>query len=269
MRGFLLSKPFIQRLGVGVLWMFACGLMSTSHAGLRGPGKYSGVVIFDRWDTCFLLSGPFITYISERVKNDLRPYKGHAVEIYASEVSQPENPGDALVREYKVIGPAPDNRLWPVIAGIEIETESEFRLREAPSFAIKVRNVGSTVVQIDSSEIGPTLLGPKKKFPFCPSDGQSVAWITRGNLVRPLSWSLVTEEGTISASYTIDPANRLPERFNLSPGQSMEPRITLRVPAGQYQFMVGYGGGVHEEKSLASDAISFDLSDDGLATLAK
>jgi hypothetical protein len=32
--------------------------------------------------------------------------------------------------------------------------------------------------------------------------------------------------------------------------------------------MVGYGGGVHEEKSVASNAISFDLNDAGVATLA-
>jgi hypothetical protein len=34
--------------------------------------------------------------------------------------------------------------------------------------------------------------------------------------------------------------------------------------------MVGYGGGVvHAEKSLASNAISFDVNDGGNATLAK
>jgi len=32
---------------------------------------------------------------------------------------------------------------------------------------------------------------------------------------------------------------------------------------------VGYGGGVHEEKSLASNAISFDLNDQGIPFLAK
>ena len=49
----------------------------------------------------------------------------------------------------------------------------------------------------------------------------------------------------------------------------MKVRVTFNVPPGQYQFIVGYGGGVHEEKSLASNAISFDLSDKGVATLAK
>jgi hypothetical protein len=70
------------------------------------------VIVFDRWDTCLLLSGHYITYISDSVKNKLRPFKGKAMEIDALEVSQAQNPGDALVRNYKIIGPAPDNHRW-------------------------------------------------------------------------------------------------------------------------------------------------------------
>ena len=44
-------------------------------------------------------------------------------------------------------------------------------------------------------------------------------------------------------------------------------KITFQIPPGQYQFIFGYGGGVHEEMSLASNAISFDLSESGFATL--
>jgi hypothetical protein len=66
-----------------------------------------------------------------------------------------------------------------------------------------------------------------------------------------------------------DPASHPPEHFKLEPDQSMKTRITFEVSSGQYQFLFGYGGGVHEEKSLASNAISFDLSDTGVATLAK
>ena len=31
----------------------------------------------------------------------------------------------------------------------------------------------------------------------------------------------------------------------------MRIHITFHIPAGKYQFIFGYGGGVHEEKSLA------------------
>lgn len=63
------------------------------------------------------------------------------------------------------------------------------------------------------------------------------------------------------------PAPPVPEQFQLGPGQSMKARITLAISPGQYQFMFGYGGGVHEEMSLASTAICFDVSDQGTATL--
>lgn len=111
----------------------ACGFIITAHAGLRGPGKYCGVVVFDRWDTCFLLSGPYITYISEGVKNELRPYKGKAMQLDVLEVSQPQNPGDALVRKYKIIGPAPDTRHWVMLDGLELVAESDFGPHGVPT----------------------------------------------------------------------------------------------------------------------------------------
>lgn len=69
----------------------------------RRPAKYWGVVVFDHWDTCFLLSGPYIAYISEAMKDGLRPYEGQAHQVDASDVVQPMNPGDALIRKYKII----------------------------------------------------------------------------------------------------------------------------------------------------------------------
>jgi len=53
-----------------VLCIFCSEFVITASADLRGIGKYCRVVVFDRWDTCFLLSGPYITYIAENVKED-------------------------------------------------------------------------------------------------------------------------------------------------------------------------------------------------------
>jgi hypothetical protein len=64
------------------------GLASTAFAGIRGPGKYNGVVIFDRWDGCHLYSGAYLMEISEQVKESLRPYRDKAVLIDAQEVEQ-------------------------------------------------------------------------------------------------------------------------------------------------------------------------------------
>ena len=62
-------KPIL--LPCVTLILLTIGFALLANAGLRGPGKYSGVVVFDRWDNCFLLSGPYITYISENVKKEL------------------------------------------------------------------------------------------------------------------------------------------------------------------------------------------------------
>lgn len=36
-----------------LICVIVCGVVITLHAGLRGPGKYCGVIVFDRWDTFF------------------------------------------------------------------------------------------------------------------------------------------------------------------------------------------------------------------------
>jgi hypothetical protein len=263
-------KVAVQALFVFALivWASAFGII-TAQAGLRGPGKYCGVVVFDRWDTCFLLSGPYITYISEGVKNELRKYQGKAMQVDASDVSQPMNPGDALIRKYEIVGPAPNTHRWVMLDGLELIAESDFGPRGVPSFLIEIRNVGSVPVQVDSSEIGPTLVGSSRRPLSSGSDGRSRAWITRGNLVHPSWWKCTVGGVTQSASYTIDPEWRPAERFQLEPDKSMKARVTFKVSPGQYQFMFGYGGGVHEEKSLASNGISFDINSYGFASLVE
>jgi hypothetical protein len=267
MRRFLPHKLSFQALTVVVICALASSFILTANAGLRGPGKYCGVVVFDRWDTCFLLSGPYITYISDAVKNELRPYKGRAMQLDASEVIQQTNPGDALIRKYRIIGPAPEPRHSVILDGLELVAQSDFVPHGAPTFLIEIRNAGDKPVEVKSAEFGPTLLGLSPKGGFCASDGKSGAWITRGSLVSSSSWESGSGSGKYSASYTIDPASRPPQHFELAPGESKKVRVTCKILPGQYQFMVGYGGGVHEEKSLVSNAISFDWNDADVATL--
>lgn len=247
--------------------VLCCGFIVTAHAGIRGPGSIVAWLFFDRWDTCFLLSGPYITYISESVKEELRPYKGMAMQVDASDVFQPENPGDALIRKYRIIGSAPDTQRWAVLDGLELIARSDFDSHGTPAFLMEIRNGGSGPVEVNSREVGPALLRSISKSAFAASDGGSMAIITRGDLTNYSSWQSTVDGVTHSYSYAIDAETRLPERFQLNPGQRMKARITFKVPPGTYQFVFGYGGGVHEEKSLASNSISFDLGKDGTATL--
>ncbi|HMD06880.1 MAG TPA: hypothetical protein VKH63_05050 [Candidatus Acidoferrum sp.] len=86
MRRIMFRKLLFQTPRV-LICALACSFILTTQAGIRGPGKYCGVVVFDRWDTCFLLSGPYITYIADAVKNRLRPYSGTAIQRRLAPVS--------------------------------------------------------------------------------------------------------------------------------------------------------------------------------------
>lgn len=268
MRKALHRKPAdALRYFLAVATLITFGL--AARAGLRGPGKYCGVVIFDRWDTSFLLSGPYITYISEKVKNELRPYAGKAMQIDASDVLQPMNPGDALIRKYKIIGPAPDTRHWATLDGLQLNASSDFGPRRLPRFLLEIRNAGTVPITINPEQVAPALLAPVDQGRvFLPSDGRSLAVITRSDLVHRGAWKTTVGGITRSWSFTTDQQGHSARRIELEPRQTMRIRITFHVPAGRYQFIFGYGGGVHEEKSLASNAISFNLSDKGFATLA-
>jgi hypothetical protein len=261
------GKPVL--LPCARLILFTIGFALLANAGLRGPGKYSGVVVFDRWDTCFLLSGPYITYIAASAKNELRPYAGKAMQVDAVDVFQPMNPGDALIRKYKIIGLAPDSHRWATLDGLEMMTTSDFGPEGLPTFLLEIRNTGGALASIDPEQVAPALLAPvDDKSPFLPSDGGSIAVITRSDLVRHGVRQSTVNGLSHSWSYTVDLKTHRTERLQVGPGQSMKCRITFHVPPGEYQVVFGYGGGVHEEKSLASNSISFNLNDKGFATLA-
>jgi hypothetical protein len=204
------------------------------------------------------------------VKENLRAYKNQSMQVDASEVLQPINPGDGLIQKYTIFGPVPEDSSRQEIEGIRISIESDFDRDRTPAFLITIKNSSDKPVQIDSGEIGLALLGLKIDPSFNPSDGKSMAWITRATLAMPSSaMSSTVNNHTISASYSIDPNTNLPERFALNPGDSKQIRIKFQVTPGPYQFLVGLGGGVHAGRSLASNAVSFHVDSDGNPVLDK
>ncbi len=191
------------------------------------------------------------------------------MEIDALEVSQPQNPGDALVGKFRIIGPAPDKQQWAMLDGLKLISQPDFGPQGTASFLIELTNAGKQPVSVNSSEFGPTLLGLTPQGWLSASDDKSVAWITRTDLLNPTGWEGDYYGLKYSVSYTVDPKSRPPYQLQLAPGECMSVRVSFSVPPGQYQFVVGYGGGVHEEKSLASNAISFDVDERGMATIAR
>jgi len=259
----------VPALCVLLLYFLASESITSAHAGIRGRGKYCGVVIFDRWDTCFLLSGPFITYVSESVKSKLRPYSGRAMQVDASDVFQPTNPGDALIRKYEIVGPAPAPDEWSMVDGLELVARSDFGQGGAPVFWIEIRNTSTSPISVDLSAVGPTLLASTRDAAHFGSDGRSAAVITRVSLFSAVAGEIMRDGVRYSWSSAIPSLSYRPDRFLLEPGQTMKARITFSAPAGEYQFICGYGGGVHEKKSIASNAISFDVDARGIATLVR
>ena len=267
MRLNLRTFPRFLLYGLSVLLIVAAVFGVQAFAGIRGPGKYSGVVVFDRWDSCFLLSGPYITYVSKEIKEDLRPYRGRSMQVDATEVWQPENPGDALIRKYEILGPAPEPK-WTALDGLELIAAADFGFPSKPIFTIEIRNSSASSLLIDASVAAPVLLSDEGRE-FGPSDDASWAVITRSDLgLAPTAQHQVSvDEKVFRWNYSVDEPIPASKRIELAPGQSFKRRITFRVSPGHYQFMFAYGGGVLEERSIASNAISFDVDASGVAAI--
>src|SRR5271166_3124346 len=210
-----------------VLCFLANEFITSAYAGIRGTGKYCGVVIFDRWDTCFLLSGDFITYVSESVKSKLRPYSGRAMQVDATDVFQPTNPGDALIRKYEIVGPAPAPDEWSIVDGLELVARSDFGGSGAAAFCIEIRNISKTPISVNLSAVGPTLLASTRDAASFGSDGRSAAVITRVNLSNPAAGEIIKDGARYSWSSAIPSLSHRPDRFLLDPGQTLKARITL------------------------------------------
>ena len=262
------SPRIVGSLAAVLVTLAAILVPGPGLAGIRGPGKYSGIVIFDRWDTCILFSGIYLMYISRNVKEGLRPYEGQAVQIDAIDVVQPINPGDGLIKEYRLLGPAPvaTHSAVPIVPeGVVLTANGSSTSDGRPQVSVEIRNEGNEPITILTSEIGIALLTKKEgDWPFNPSDDASVAAITRARVTNS-GWRFTFSSGRTkrSYSYLADLDHPLPSHFDLAPREFRGTRLTFKVPRGEYQFIFGYGGGVHEGKCLVSNAVSFDVSGTG------
>jgi hypothetical protein len=245
--------------------MAVCLLVSAAlssrvvKAGIRAPGKYSGVVVFDRWGGCILFSGVYLMYISETIKDQVRQYEGQAIEINALEVHQPINPGDGLIRRLSVLGTAESKETGFTVQGIHLDAQP-VAINDRLAVKLTITNESDTPARIDSSQIGLLLLTQKIEGALTPSDGPSMAVITRTNVFTGKGSSeLGTGDRIYSYSYVIADDARLPPSFDLPPHESRSTQIGFELPPGHYQFFAGYGGGVHESKSIVSNPVSIDL----------
>jgi hypothetical protein len=255
-----------------IVWgcCFLAGLFAvTASAYLFGPGKYCGVVVFDRWGTCYLVSGPYVNYVSSDVKSELLPYKGKPMQVDASEVSGGGlQLADPMIHKYKILGPAPQPK-WLALDGLQLLAIQAFGRYTRPQFLIELRNNGKSPVKVDRSKIG-ILLFKAERPALSYSDDDSVALISRSG-IEDVSYITHAETGNqkMSWGYIVDMNTRPAANFVIQPGESVRTRVRFKLYPGQYQFMFGYGGDVSSEKSLVSNAFSFDIGVDGRAVLSK
>ena len=156
---------------------------------------------------------------------------------------------------------------------LSIQVSPTFANGERPSINLSIVNTGAKEVTVFSSELAPTLLAKKtgRESPFATSDGPSFALITRqafsvGPHREARTSGRVIQDGR---SYGWAADARLPDTFVLKQGEGQSVTIRFEVPEGEYDFLAGYGGGVHEGKGIASSLVAFDVDKDGNGTLAK
>lgn len=246
--------------------ILVAGAWMLCEAGIRAPGKYSGVVVFDRWDGCMLYSGIYVMYILEKSKEGLRKYAGQAVQIDAKEVFQPINPGDGFIGRFDYLGDAPTDRNWVKTDGLHLRSAITVGKDAKATATITIENDGAGAVKLLSQELALTLLMKKegKGRILDVSDRPSFALITRQSFeiggAEP-RWKGEGITGGKPYSWTIGKENALPHDFTVGSKAKKEIRITFDLPDGEYDFLCGYGGGVHGGQCLASNLSAFDVKE--------
>ncbi len=254
------SKAVFKNLIVTLI--FSLLVISNIYAGIRCPGKYAGVVIFDQWDTCYLHSGTYVMYIAEKKKKLLRKYTGQSIVIDAKEISQPMNPGDGLITEFEFIGNASVKKNLPHIEGLRFTITPKFGLDKKTRFELMIENKGKRSITFLPGEIAPTLFGAGREV-FSPSDGKSEAKLTRNNFNFEKTGRKDFGDTPVLFSEEIKNLDSFPYSFQLNSGEKYQFTVSFAFPPGNYDFLFGYGGGVHEGKSLDSNMISFSVDKNG------
>lgn len=237
-------------------------MIAPLRAGIRGPGKYSGVVFYDRWDNCILFDGVYLMYISEAVKEMLRSHQGQSVEIDAQEVYQPMNPGDGLIRKFTLLGSSVGKAGLPSITGIELKVTRDIADKGPTTLIVDIRNSGLSDISLYSGSLGFAVLASinKQDFVFNPSDGPSYAVITRASLAAPEGRSELRVDGDLRTyAWRIEQSYLLPRVLKLGVEQTLRTKVGLYLPRGEYQFIAGYAQDVMDGQCVMSNAVRFDI----------
>jgi hypothetical protein len=102
--------------------------------------------------------------------------------------------------------------------------------------------------------VGFALIAHDKPLFICPSDGTSCAVITRISAASPDGKNVINKR---SWEWRMRGEDRRPSRFTLWAGEARTTSVTFHLPKGSYEFLAGYGGGVHSGPCVAFQARGF------------
>lgn len=285
-------RPFLIALLASLL------ISLTGRAEQLFPGKYTGMVIFDRWDACILYSGMYFLYVSESQKEKLRPFAGQPVLIDATKIRQFSNPGDVCVTELEYLGPPPSSQYWELDKTLKVHSRVFAGETGKPVLAVTLENTGDAPIAIACRGVAPLLL--KRGWPdsryywgqiVYPSvDGDWRISIIQGIFhkawPRPARTMLWTNEGpsivVLSGcdlqriqkeshecrtcrfvgwpEWRIDQKFLLPDLMELSPREKKNIEVQLHLPDGEYNVLCGYGDNF-DNVAISSNLVAFDVKD--------
>ncbi|MBN1518440.1 hypothetical protein JXA32_17900 [Candidatus Sumerlaeota bacterium] len=195
-------------------------------------------------------------YVSEKVKEDLRPYAGQTVLIDVKQVYQPFNPGRGRIDEFQYLGPAPKNDDGRIPDGIELVSSADLDGDGTIVAIIDIKNTGDNSVELFIYDLAFTLLTNRSEKGLQPADGLSFALMAQQNFESRWQGKFV------SCAWSIGKENALPHSFFVKPGETRCIRIHFELPPGEYDFFCGYGER-HVQERLSSNLTAFDIGEDG------
>src|SRR5262249_37220742 len=126
---------------------------------------------------------------------------------------------------------------------------------------------------INLDSLAPTLFS-KRSGQECldPGDGAGYAAVTRWAvstlLSSPVRRSCEIDGVEGFSQFALASQVALSPQFWLDPGESIKVPLRFQLPPGEYEFLAGYGGAVHEFRPMASNRVSFDVDASGRAHLS-
>src|SRR5687768_5339639 len=252
-----------------VCLVFLVAVAATAHAGFRGPGRYKGVVVFDRWGGCVLCRGYVIDYVSESAKAPLKDQDRDLVDLDVTHISQVFRPGDALIKSFIQVWtrPAVPKRADPL------------RLSVRPAFnggpaaaVVEALNAGDEDVTLKYEHLAVHVL--KKRTapnqPFGVSDGPSVVVVTAHFMLDDLDRGSprLKSEGvlaTIPYRWQVTGVTALPREVILRPREATRLNLAVTIPPGEYDLFAAYDDYTVPGRCTASNSVGFNVAADGKA----